>query len=214
MRQFVYLYRNGSISKPVGLGSVMRAARARLIVGRGPWALRIDDEELGRFKRRRAALQGLRREAERGDVGTVYRLRTSERVVFQCREIRPAIEITDTNGNDKADRCWSAVKAEFPKVQFLGAYVCKRVAGTYTLSQHSYGNAVDFGAGSMDALYDIARWLVNRAAELDLEHVIVDDRIWTRGYSWSSYSGDRHYHVHVDYVPQYSGSCGVRGGRV
>jgi hypothetical protein len=79
------------------------------------------------------------------------------------------------------------------------------------MSQHSYGNAVDFGRDSMDELYDLAYYLVAHATELDLAHVIVDDRIWEPGHGWGSYGGDRHYHVHADFLPQYSGSCGVRG---
>jgi len=125
--------------------------------------------------------------------------------------MKPAIHIMNTNGNAKADKAWSYGKTEYKDCSFLGSYVCKYISGSSSMSQHSYGNAVDFGRDSMSQLYDLAHYLLDHANELDLEHVIVDDKIWTRGYGWSHYSGDRHYHVHVDFNPQYSGSCGVRG---
>lgn len=155
-------------------------------------------------------LRGLRRELEGGKPGPTLRIWGDGRRLFAAREMVPAVHIIDTNGNNKADKVWSWGKAKFPDCSFLGAYVCKRIVGSYTLSQHSYGNAVDFGRDSMDELYDLAYYLIGSSDELNLQHVIVDDRIWNRGIGWGYYGGDRHYHVHADFYQNMSGGCGVR----
>ena len=186
----------------------MKTARDQLPSGLKPYSLTKNGKKLRRGVRA-WVLKGLDNALTQGEVGDTYRLWGDGKVRFTCRETVPAIKIIDTNGNAKADKAWSVGKAKFPDCSFLGAYVCKHIVGSYTMSQHSYGNAVDFGRDSMDELYDLAYFLLGE--DLDLQHVIVDDRIWTRGVGWSYYGGDRHYHVHVDFTPQYSGGCGVRG---
>lgn len=195
------------------LKQVMEAARNQIPKKRLPvlrYVLKKDDKQLRRGLRK-YILNGLEKNLKEGNVGPTYRIWGNGKVQFVARESTPVFKILPTNGNKKADKAWSYGKGEFPDCRFLGAYVCKHIVGSYTMSQHSYGNAVDFGRDSMDELYDLAYFLLDHAADLDLQHVIVDDRIWTRGVGWSHYSGDRHYHVHVDFYPQYSGSCGVRG---
>lgn len=190
------------------LKDVIKAARNQLSIGK-PCVLKEDDKRL-RVGARPWILKGLERNLKSGSVGPTFRIWQGGKVQFVCRETVPAVKIVDTNGNNRADKAWSYGKAEYPDCSFLGAYVCKHIAGTYTMSQHSYGNAVDFGRDSMSQLYDLAYFLLG-TPDLDLQHVIVDDRIWTRGVGWSHYGGDRHYHVHVDFTPSYSGGCGVRG---
>lgn len=211
MREFTFIRRTGRIAAGRSLEQVMRAAESRLITGRGPWAVKVNDKDAGRFKHKPAVLQEFRRALEGGDVGDVYRIRNDRRSIFQARETRPAVRIIDTNGNANADKCWSYVKDEFPKVTFLGAYVCKDIAGTSTPSQHSYGNAVDFGAATMSQLHVIANWILVHRVELDIQTIIVDQQIWTPSEGWHTYTGQRHYHVHADFQPSLSGACGVKG---
>ena len=187
----------------------MEAERDRMRSGLKPYTLKKDDKKV-RSGPRQWVLRGLKKGLEGKNLGSTFRVWADGDVLFGARETEPAVHIIDTNGNDKADRCWSYGKAEHPDCSFLGAYVCKYIAGSRTMSQHSYGNAVDFGRDTMNELYDLAYYLVSHADELDLAHVIVDDKIWEPG-GWGHYSGDRHYHVHADFTPQYSGSCGVRG---
>lgn len=209
-KEFMYVKPNNEWSTRKDLTATMQAARAQTPFALRPYVLKKDGKVLRRGQRA-WILRGLRRALEKGEVGSTYRIWGGGDLLFQAREVVPAVHIIDTNGNDKADKCWSYGKAQFPDCSFLGAYVCKHIAGTWTMSQHSYGNAVDFGRNSMDELYDLAYYLLSHSDELSLQHVIVDDRIWTRGVGWSNYGGDRHYHVHADFTPQYSGSCGVRG---
>lgn len=210
-REFQNIKPNGDWSNHKSLDETMDAAGKQIPRHLKVYRLTKNGKKV-RDGQRRWVLKGLERGLRSGKVGDVYRLWADGKVRFTARECVPAVHIIDTNGNDKADRAWSWGKAQFPDVSFLGAYVCKTIVGSGgVMSQHSYGNAVDFGRDSMDELYDLAYYLIAHADELDLQHVIVDDRIWTRGSGWSSYGGDRHYHVHVDFNPQYSGSCGVRG---
>lgn len=206
----MYIKKDGTWSTRKPLGMTIEAAKNQLDFGLRPYILKRDGKIIRRGNRA-WILRGLKRALEKGEVGFTYRVWASGDLEFTCREVVPAVHIIDTNGNDKADKCWSYGKAEYPDCSFLGAYVCKHIAGSSTMSQHSYGNAVDFGRDSMDELYDLAYYLLGKADELSLQHVIVDDRIWTRGVGWSYYGGQRHYHVHCDFTPQYSGSCGVRG---
>jgi hypothetical protein len=209
-REFQNIKPDGSWSNHKSLDETIVAARKQMPSGLKPYILKKDGKIIRRGPRA-WVLAGLERALKKGKVGPTYRVWGGGEVLFTCKETVAAIHIIDTNGNDKADRAWSWAKFQFPDISFLGAYVCKHIVGSYTMSQHSYGNAVDFGRDSMDELYDLAYYLVAHADELDLQHVIVDDRIWTRGFGWSHYGGDRHYHVHCDFTPQYSGSCGVRG---
>ena len=209
-REFTFIKPDGTWSVHKPISDVMDAARNQCSKRLQPYTLKKDDKVLRRGTRA-YVLRGLRHALEEGKVGPTYRLWGRGELLFTCRETVASINIIDTSGNAKADQCWSWGKAEYPDCSFLGAYVCKQIAGTSTMSQHSYGNAVDFGRDSMAELWDLAHYLVAHEAELDLQHCIVDDMIWTSGYGWSHYGGDRHYHVHADFNPQYSGSCGVRG---
>jgi len=210
-RRFVYTLKDGGYSKAVTLAKVRTMAALRVIPAAGPFTLTVDGENVRYGVTRVKVLKAFKHGLQVGKVGPVYRIRDTKDVVFGAREVVPAIKQLDTNGNDKADAYWSAVKAEFPNITFLGSYVCKYIAGSTNMSQHSYGNAVDLNGGSMAFLEQIANWDVAHADELHLEHVIVNRRIWTRGWGWASYGGETHFHVHVDFLPSYSGSCGVRG---
>jgi len=211
-KRFVYFRRDDTPSQPVTLLKTMLAAGRALDSGAGPFTLTQDGDVVrsGGWTRVET-LERLRGRLWRGDVGPVYRVRDQAAdIVFRVREVVPAVKVIDINGNDKADFYWSALKAEFPDAQFAGAYVCKNIIGN-GISQHSFGNADDVGAKTMAELERIADWSVAHADEFDLEHVIVNRRIWTRGQGWHAYTGETHYHVHVDFYPAYSGSCGVRG---
>lgn len=211
---FVYTKRDGSYTEPKPMGAVIKAARNRLLVSLAPFTITQDGDAITSALSRAKTIRRLQHILEVGDIGPTYRVRNKRRVIFTVREVKPAILVPDdnsTSGNAKADACWNFVKLQFKNINYLGAYVCKHIAGTWTMSQHSYGNAVDIGAPTMAELEDIADYIVTNADLLSVEHCIVNKRIWTRGEGWHYYSGQTHYHVHTDFNPQYSGSCGVRG---
>jgi hypothetical protein len=209
-RVWMILHAGGYVG-PYELAKTDFAASSRLHAGEGPFQRRRNRKNAGEPLKRGAALTALHEALVRGDIGNVFSIHDGKgNEVFRCREVKPAVEVINTSGNDKADKLWSAVKAEFPKCTFLGAYVCKMIVGTSTHSQHSYGNAVDVGAATMAQLHVIADWIVARHDEFDIATVIVDQQVWTPSEHWHTYTGDRHYHVHSDYQPSYSGPCGVR----
>ncbi len=84
------------------------------------------------------------------------------------------------------------VSSRFPFVFNLGISVVKKIKGTDTWSQHSFGNAVDIGVRSLkqgDAVYG---WLKARQGRYKIAHLL-----------WRI--PDHYNHVHVDFYPQYGG---------
>ena len=211
MASFIYSDGAGAMSEPTDVKTVMNAAAERLVQGNGPFALKKNDEELGSREQRKDALATLEDELGAGSVGDVYRMRDSEQVVFKVRQAVPASDALDTSGNAKIDAVWGFIRGKHKDSNFLGAFVCKNVLGSNTPSQHSYGNAVDAGARTMDELRKMADELVAEAKGLSLAHVIVADRIWSPSAKWHVYTGEFHHHVHVDCDPNFSGPCGVKG---
>ena len=214
-REFIYSKLDGSASKPATLTTVMGVAGKRLISGNGPFTLTKDGDSVVSDAARMVTLRKLRRRLSTGGVGPTYRVRDhKDDVIFRVRETEPAIRVINTNGNDKADVYWSTIIATFPQYhpRFAGAYVCKSILGSGgNPSQHSYGNAVDIFFDSFAHQEDATDWVVAHADELHIEHAISGRRIWTRGQGWSYYGGEYHSHLHVDFNPSFSGSCGVRG---
>lgn len=211
MMNYVHAEGGGDLSQPESLQSTMDAADGVLVEGAGPFAIKKNDDDLGDRLERKDALHKLRGGLEHGELGDVYRVRDAEEVVFKVRAAVPAREVADTSGNGKIDAVWGFIKSKHADSNFLGAFVCKNVAGTSTPSQHSYGNAVDAGAGTMGELRKLADELVDEAGALSVAHVIVGDKIWNQDVGWHDYTGDFHHHVHVDCDPNLSGPCGVKG---
>lgn len=212
-RQFVYLRRNGQPSGSQSIGHLLAFARARILVSLGPFILKQDEETIGTDLDRGRVIERLTHRLEVGDVGPTYRVRGRRGVVFGAREVVPPVRVIDTNGNHASDLYWSTIVATFPQYhpRFAGSYVCKDIAGSSTLSQHSYGNAVDVFFDTSAHQEAVANWVVAHADDVKAEHVISLRRIWTRGVGWHPYTGETHYHLHVDFFPNYSGPCGVRG---
>lgn len=207
-RQFIFYRKDGTPSKPASLATLFVAARMRIVVGAGPFTLTQDGDPLATDVSRARVLDRLERVLRNGDIGPQYRVRNTDGVVFRCREVKVAIEPADTSGNDKVDAFAGAVYTLFGdfKPRYAGAYVCK------PSSQHRFGNAIDFFFDSLVHQDEAAKWAVAHADEYSIEHVISRDRIWTRGVGWHEYGGDYHYHIHVDFNPNFSTAlpCGVR----
>lgn len=210
-KEFIVQRREGW-SPHISFSQMMAVAKANTKPGH-EYQLLKNGKPIGNKRQRYLAIAALGRQTRLGRIGSTYALRgPHDDVVFRTREAAKAIKVLNTNGNHKIDVVWSYARSKYPNISYLGGYVCKDIIGSGgTPSQHSYGNAVDIGAGTMAQLYEIAEDLVRNASKLDLDHVIVDDRIWTLGQGWHQYTGERHYHVHADCNPQYSGACGVRG---
>ena len=211
-RKYVWLKADG-YGNSIGLTKLMAVAAVKVVSGRGPFALTQDGELLHGNMARIDVLGEFKQAISHREIGSVFRIRRGDGdVVFTARAVQAISEIDSTNGNDRSDAFFNWVKSEYKSYdpRFAGSYVCKTVSGSSTMSQHSYGNADDFFFNSFTHQDEVAHSVVAHADLLHPYHVISGSRIWTKGSGWNSYGGDFHSHLHVDFDPQYSGSCGVR----
>jgi hypothetical protein len=115
--------------------------------------------------------------------------------------------------------------AKKPRViSFAAVFVCKKIVGSNSWSQHSWGNAVDlFPTPNSQPVYvqkelrEIANTVVyhtthktvaNRGRKLDVAEVIDHDaqRIWTPSEGWHPYGGTPGPHIHVSGKPLKTGT--------
>lgn len=211
-----YLFKKGDgWSRSLSLAALMVVARLKLVRGRGPFTITQDGESIAEGLNRTEALVRLLSALKNKPLGPVFRVRRGDgEIVFTARKVK--VDFVDdadtTSGNARADTYWNVISRVFRGFapRFAGAYVCKYTAGTSTLSQHSYGNAVDIFFDTLAHQDEVADYVVRNADILNPYHVISRDRIWTKGVGWHAYDGEFHSHLHVDFDPQYSGPCGVK----
>lgn len=212
----LYIYKkvDGSWSDPRALWRVMEAAERHIRHGAGPFVIKADGDPVAQGLTRQEALDRLRSVMKNRPVGNTYRTRKRNGdVVFTSRAVnRAPLDEDTTNGNDKADRLWNWINAEYGHFdpRFAGAYVCKTIGTGSTLSQHSYGNALDVFFDSLSHQDQVAHAVVVNRHLLAPFHVISKDRIWTKDVGWHDYGGGYHLHLHVDFDPQFTGPCGVK----
>ena len=96
-----------------------------------------------------------------------------------------------------AARCIGVVFAAFGSMP-IGVTEVRFIAQTHTLSQHSYGNAVDFMC-SGEKHRQIAYFLNANRGGLDIAHLLADPY-------FRSPLGNHYNHVHVDFFPQWGGT--------
>jgi hypothetical protein len=211
-REYVFRTAKGW-SSPVGLARHMGVARTRVVAGDSPFVLTQDGDRISRSVNRATILERYRAAIENRELGSTFRIRGDGEIVFTGRASKPAPDEIDTNGNQHSDEFWTWVVNEYPEFhpRFGGSYVCKRIAGTSSMSQHSYGNAVDIFFDSIAHQEKVFVDVTNGKAPVAVAHAISLRRIWEPGSGMHGYTGETHYHLHTDYVPQYAGACGVRG---
>ena len=213
-REYVYRMKNGRWSKSTKLPKHMAAARKR-IGDLDPFTVTQDGDPISRRVKRATALDRYQTAVENRELGSDIRIRNRKAdVVFAGRAVKDAPDAVDTNGNHNADEFWTWVLNTYPqyKPRFAGSYVCKTIIGSGGVrSQHSYGNAVDIFFSSIAQQESVFRDVTNGKAPVRVAHAISLSRIWEPGVGIHTYTGERHYHLHTDYLPQYSGACGVRG---
>lgn len=213
-REYVFRTKDDRWSKPVGLARHMTSARQRVLVKDQPFTLTQDGDRLSKGVKRDTVLDRYKTAIENRELGATFRIRDrKDNVAFAGRSCQDQPKRIDINGNAKADEFWSWLVHEYAayRPRFGGSYVCKHIAGSSYMSQHSYGNAVDAFFGSIAQQEVVFRDVANRKAPVPIAHAISLGRIWEPGTGIHSYGGIRHYHLHCDFLPQQSGSCGVRG---
>jgi len=111
-----------------------------------------------------------------------------------------------------------AQRAKFSKYIYqAGVYNCRKIDGTNTWSQHSWGNAVDLFTRSAlnnkraanGIVYQTThRTIANKFKKLDVYRVIdhENSRDWVKGAGWTKYGGAKGLHVHVEGDPVKTGT--------
>lgn len=203
---------SGDFSRPMSLNMAMTRLHNRLALQKGPYHVRDSHEpkDWGPWRGLYATLKAVRVRISNANLGTKLLIGPTEGSTWAIRKVEVAPPIIDTVGNDRIDRIYTFVFHKFPKANNLGIYNCRPVANSSTWSQHSWSNALDVGADSMDTLHTIADAVVAAAIGGDLNGivhtVIVANERWVKGEGWGPYTGIYHYHVHIDADPNYSGT--------
>jgi len=214
VRRYIWKKGGGTYTKPRSLLALRLAAARRVVWGRGLYTVKEDGDVVGKDLQKPAAVKRFIRVVSNRDIGSTYRIVDAKgNVPIVARAVKVNVLPTDsTNGNRKADAYYNWVVSTFMRYRpsYAGSYVCRRIAGSSSPSQHSYGNAVDFFFDTLSHQDVVADAAVANAGKLGIEHVISRQRVWTKGEGWHTYSGEYHSHVHVDFDPNFSGSCEVR----
>lgn len=92
----------------------------------------------------------------------------------------------------KCSQFCAEVVREFPAAELWGIYNPRYIAGTTTLSQHFYGNAVDWHFDTMNEGDEFHRWTSNNKGKFDIAH-----SLWR--------VEDHFDHEHDDFNPQGTG---------
>jgi hypothetical protein len=212
-REYVFRTTKNSWSKPVGLARHMSYARKRVQAKEGPFVVTQDGDPISKEIDRDRALARYQEAIENRELGSALRIRGKKDIEFTGKSCKEKPDRIDINGNKNSDEFWTWVVNTYPtfKPRFAGSYVCKHIAGSSQVSQHSFGNACDVFFGSIAQQEIVFRDITNRKCPVPIAHAISLSRIWEPGSGIHGYGGIRHYHLHCDFLPQYSGSCGIRG---
>ena len=123
---YIYKKADDSWSDPRALWRVMEAAERHIRQGLGPFVINADGDPVAQDLTRQEALDRLRSVMKNRPVGNTYRTRKRNgAVVFTSRAVnRAPLDNDTTNGNDKADRLWNWINAEYKRFdpRFAGAY--------------------------------------------------------------------------------------------
>jgi hypothetical protein len=108
------------------------------------------------------------------------------------------------------------------RIAYAAVYACRKISGSSSWSQHSWGNAVDiFPKGDPEvhaavrkAIRNTVVWqathktVANRGRKLDVAEVIDHSGrvIWTPSKGWHTYTGSTGDHVHVSGAPLKTGT--------
>ena len=101
---------------------------------------------------------------------------------------------------------WRDVSAQFPGVRNAGIDSCRKISGSSSWSQHAWGNALDIGVGTNQALGDLVyQYLVRNKTRFGLGTIC-----------WKSAGGcdpaAHKDHVHVEGLPKRRGTPPCAGG--
>jgi len=199
----------GEMPKTQDAKEMMRRLRAFLD---GPGRLREAGGEFGPWRSKAETVDRVNRRTGRMGVGPKLIVqRQSDLEQLSIREVDAAPAIPELGAAPALEAIHAAVWSKFD-VRSGGVFLCRFIDGTHTVSKHGYiddvppetwrGAAEDIFVidGGMEDLVLVAEFIVNetRLKRLEAATVIVDLKIWTPSQGWHVYTGDRHFHTHVD----------------
>jgi hypothetical protein len=201
-------------SADLGLLRVMEVAGNRVKQGAGPFTLTQDGDVVVKQLTRADALDKFRLALKNRAVGEVFRVKTKAGdIAIAARSMLDIADVDSTNGNKKADEFFNWVKATYSQYdpRFAGAYVCKKISGSSTMSEHSAGNAVDFFFNTLAQQDQVYNDIRQGRCPVPIAEAISMRTIWIYGSGVRAYGGDFHSHLHVSFRPKiYPTVCGVR----
>ncbi len=106
-------------------------------------------------------------------------------------------------------------------ILFGGVYNCRKIAGSNSWSEHSFGNAVDLFCHEAD-MQQIGDAVVRQTTKttkanggmlVPVHYVIITGSVWTADRGWHPYTGYHPpTHVHVDFDPLHTGQTPACAG--
>jgi hypothetical protein len=119
---------------------------------------------------------------------------------FDGSVVKVVIEIEYAQVGGITPACANCIAAVFGRFgpMPIGTRVVKKISGTDTWSQHSYGNAVDFMCSG--ALHRSVAYFINANRGALSIHWLGADPYFP------SPLGDHYNHVHADFYPQWGGT--------
>ena len=107
-----------------------------------------------------------------------------------------------------AKNCLYDVIEQFGEDSFstIGGYNYRNIAGSDTLSEHAYGNALDLHPKNGDKTIGdrVQQCLLQNRSALQISSIIWNRKIWSprKNYAERTYTGDNPHtdHVHVDFI--------------
>lgn len=105
----------------------------------------------------------------------------------------------ETTGNDNVDRFVGYLNAYWPGWRNGGICVVKKIAGTNTWSDHSYGGAIDV-FDTAEHMEEQREFVRANGVELNATyHILWDDIYKASSFVRESYGGAPHYHGHTSF---------------
>lgn len=193
--------------RPRNLKPTLHRTRAWMGHHKGPYRIRRENStEWSVARNEQQTIDQLRKVLRNISPGVKIQVRAEsdkERLFTLKVDLNPA-KIIDTEGTRAIDIIIGTTVVKFPSLSEAGIYVCRPIAGTNTLSQHAYANAVDW-VGSQTVLNTVAAYQLQLMKQ---GYLPVSQILWKGRDLISGHGVYDHYgHIHDSGKPLLSGSC-------
>ena len=166
--------------------------------------------EFGPWRREKDAIERLEDRMARMGVGPKLIVqRQRDQAQLSIREVEREAPTPDLGCAPALEEIHFGLWEHFKNLRSAGRWLCRDIDGTNTVSRHGYwkpdpngwkGAAEDIFPGSEDGLAEVAQYTITKtkAGTWKAATVIWLRRIWTPEQGEHAYTGDAHYHDHID----------------